>query len=85
MLSHVGGDRVELGLDAAGPVDDGLSLLGQAAGAAVDEGRAELLLEAGDVGADVGLHGGEGVGGGAERALLGHGDERLELAEVHRS
>ena len=51
---------------------------------AVDELRAELALEAGDVARDVGLHGEQGAGGGRERAVVGDGDEGGELADVQR-
>ena len=81
----VGDQRVELELDAAGPRDHQLARLGEVAVAAVDEGDLQLLLQAGDVGGDVRLHRVEGPGGGREAAVIGHGGEGGELAEVHRS
>ena len=45
--------------------------------------HAELGLELVDVARDVRLHRVEPVGGGREGALLGHGEQRLELANVH--
>ena len=71
-------------LDVAGPVDHDLALLGERAGGPVDEGDAQLALEAGDVGRDVRLHGVQGPGGGREAAVVGDGDEGGELSEVHR-
>ena len=58
---HVGGDVVELVQHPPGPLDDDDALVGQAAPLAVDQGDAELALEAGDVAADVGLHGVQGT------------------------
>ena len=76
--------RVELDLDVAGPPDDDLALGGEGAGGAVDERHAQLALEAGDVGRDVGLHGVHGAGGGGEAAGLGHAHEGGELSKIHR-
>ena len=81
---HVGGEGVELGLDATGPLDHDRPLLGDLAGGPVDEGHAELLLQAGDVGRHVGLHGVQGAGGGGEAAVVDHGEHGVELAQVHR-
>ncbi len=80
----VGAQVLELGLDAAGPIDHGLPLVGEQPGRPIDAGGADLALEAGDVGGDVALHGVERSGRGRERAVVGDGDEHLELAEVHR-
>ena len=82
---HVGGEGVELGLDAAGPLDHDRTLLGDLAGGPVDERDAELLLQAGDVGRHVRLHGVQGPGGGREAAVVDHGEHGVELAQVHRS
>ena len=82
---HVGDQRVELGLDAPGPGDDELAGLGEPAVAAVDQGDAQLALEAGDVGRHVRLDGVQGPGRGREAAVVGHGGQGGELAEVHRS
>ena len=73
---HVGGDVLHLAQDPPGPLDDPLPVVGQPAVGPVDEGRAELPLEAGDVAGDVGLHGEQRLGGGRERAVVGDGDER---------
>jgi hypothetical protein len=81
---HVGLEGVELALDAAGPGHDRLALLGERPAGAVDEGGAQLALEPGDVGRHVGLHGVERTGGGGEAAVLGDGEQGVELAEVHR-
>ncbi len=53
----VGTDRVELGLHPARPRHDCSAFSREPTGLAVDEGRAELALEAGDVGRDVRLNG----------------------------
>jgi hypothetical protein len=80
----VGRQRLQLGPDAGGPGEDGLALLGRLAGGPVDQRGAQLLLQPGDVGGDVRLHRVEGAGGGREAAVLGDGEEGVELAEVHR-
>ena len=59
------------------------AVVGQPALGAVDERRAELPLEAGDVAGDVGLHREQGPGRGRERAVVGDRHERGELADVH--
>ena len=51
--------------------------------AAVEEAASELLLEELHLAADRGLGDAKPLRGPAERALLGHGAEHLELAEVH--
>ena len=72
----VGDQRVELGLRPAGPGPTTASPSSvSGAGGAVDEDDAQLPLEPGDVGRDVGLHGVQGAGGGGEPAVLGDGDE----------
>ena len=81
----VGHEGVELGLHPAGPADDGLALVGERAGAAVDEDDAQLPLEAGHVGRDVRLHRVQGPGGGREPAVLGDRHEGRQLPQVHRS
>ena len=80
---HLGGEILELVQDPAGPIDDDDALVGEAAPLPVDQGDAELALEAGDVAADVGLHGVQGAGGRRERAVIGDRHERGELAEIH--
>ena len=67
------------------PADHGLALLGELAGAAVDQDHAELLLEPGHVGGHVRLDGVELAGRGREAAGVGHGQQGVELSEVHRS
>ena len=79
----VGGDLVHLAQDPAGPLDDPLPVVGEAALGAVDEQGAELALEAGDVGRHVGLHGEQGPGGGRERPVVGDRHEGGQLADVH--
>ena len=81
----VGGEGVELGLDAAGPLDHDRALLGHLARGPVDEGDPELLLQPGDVGRDVGLHGVQGSGCRGEAPVVDHGEHGVELAQVHRS
>ena len=77
--------RLELGLDPPGPHDHQLAGLGELPGGAVDQRRAQLALEVGDVRRHVGLDRVQGAGGGREAAVVGHGGEGGELAEVHRS
>ena len=81
---HVGQQGVELGQDAPGPGHDHRTLLGQPAVGPVDQRRAQLLLEPGHVGRDVGLDGAEVLGGGRERTVVADGGERLEVSEFHR-
>jgi hypothetical protein len=81
---HVGHERVELRQDAPGPRHDDRALGGQAPVGPVDERGAELLLEAGHVGRDVGLDRAEVLGGGRERAVVTDGREGLEVPEFHR-
>ena len=49
----------------------------------IDERDAELLLEPGDVAGDVRLHGEQRPRRGGERAVVGDGDERGELPDIH--
>ena len=44
---------------------------------------AELVLELADLLGDVRLDRAQGVGGGGERAFLGDGEQRVEMAELH--
>ena len=81
----VGGDVVHLAQDAPGPVDDPHPVLGQAALGAVDERRAELPLEAGDVAGDVGLHREQRPRRRRERAVVSDRHEGGELPDVHLS
>ena len=76
--------RLELDAHAPGAGGDGLALLGELAGGTVDQHGADLALQPGDVGRHVGLDGGEGVSGGREAALVGHGQQGVQLTEVHR-
>ena len=80
---HVGGDVLHLAQDPPGPVDDAGAVLGEPALGAVDERRAELALQAGDVAGHVGLHREQGPGGGRERAVVGDRHQGGELADVH--
>ena len=81
---HVRHGRLELGGHPPAPFDDGLALLRQPASLAVDELHAQLLLQAGDVAGDVGLHSVQGGSGGREAAVVGDSDQSLQLPEVHR-
>ena len=81
---HVGHGRLQLGGHPPAPFHDRLALLGQLAPVAVDQLHPQLPLQAGDVARDVGLHGVQGRGRGREAAVVGDGDERLQLPEVHR-
>ena len=80
----VGDGGFELGGDPAAPFDDGLALFGQLAALAVDQLHPQLPLEAGHVAGDVGLHGVQGRGRRREAAVVGDGDQGLQLPEVHR-
>ena len=80
----VGDGRLELGGDPPAPFHDGLAFLGQLAAVAIDELHPELPLQPGHVAGDVGLHGLQGGGRGRETAVVGDGDERLQLPEVHQ-
>ena len=80
---HVGGDVVQLVQDPPGPLDDRSALVGEPAPLAVDEGDTELLLEPGDVAADVGLHGVQRACSRRERPVVGDRHEGGELAEIH--
>ena len=80
---HVGGDVVHLAQDPPGPIDDPDAVLGEPALGAVDEGRAELPLEAGDVAGDVGLHREQRPRRRRERPVVGDRHERGQLADVH--
>ncbi len=79
----VGPDRVELGLHPTRPRHDCGAFDREPPGLTVDEGRVELALEVSDMGRDVRLHGVQRLRRARERAVLGHCDEGLELADVH--
>ena len=81
---HVRDDRVELRMDVPSAADDGLALLGEDAAAPIDEGDAQLPLEASHVGGHVRLHGVHRSGRRREAARFGDRDEHGELSEVHR-
>ena len=80
-------DRVGLPEDHPGPLDHPLAGVGQedVARAPLDEGDAELLLELHDLGRQRRLADEARLGGPAEMAVVGHGDQVLEIAQVHRS
>ena len=80
----VGSQGAGLGCHPAGPGHRRVAGIGQLAGAAVDQGRAQVALETRDVGRHVGLHGQERVGGGGEAAVIGDRDQSLELSQPHR-
>ena len=78
-------DVVGLAEQDPGPLDDLLAGVGQhdVAGVALDELDAELALELLDLGRQRGLADEAGLGGAAEVAVVGHGDEVVEVAQVH--
>jgi hypothetical protein len=76
---HVG----ELVHDPAGPADDDLALLGEAAGGPVDQLHIELALQPGHVGRHVGLHRADGRGRGREAAGVGDAEECLQMFQLH--
>ena len=80
---HVGHGRLELGGDPPAPLHHRQALLGQLTAVAVDELDAELPLQPGDVAGHVRLHGVQGRRRGGEAAVVGDGDEGLQLAEIH--
>ena len=75
--------RRELVVDPAGALDDDSTLLGELGGRSVHEDHPELVLETGDVGADVRLHGVQRLRRCREAAVLADGDECSELSLVH--
>ena len=83
-LGHLGGDLVELAQHPPGALDHPSAVVGEPAVGPVDELRAELLLQAGDVAGDVRLHGEERSSGRRERPVVGDRHEGGELADVHR-
>ena len=80
----VGHHGLELVHDPAGPLDDDLALLGQAARGPVDQLHVELALQPGHVGRDVGLHRADGGGGGREAAGVGDAQQCLQMFQFHR-
>ncbi len=80
---HVGGDVVDLAQHPPGPLDDPRALLGQPAVGPIDERDAEFLLEPGDVAGDVRLHGEHRPCRAGERAVVGDGDQRGQLPDIH--
>ena len=81
---HVGDQGVELGEDAPGPGHHHRALLGEAAVGPVDQRAAELPLEPGHMGRDVGLHRVQVLGGGREGAVVADGGQRLQVPQFHR-
>ena len=77
--------RLDLAANGACPVEHPIAELGGHGATAPphEELDAELGFELAHVLGDVRLHGVEAVGGGGEAALFGHGQEGLELANVH--
>ena len=80
---HLRGEIFQLVKYPPSPVHDDHSLVGQASTLPIDQGDAELAFEAGDVAADVGLHGVEGTSGRGERAMIGDRHECGQLAKIH--
>ena len=81
---HVGHGRLQLGRHPPAPLHHGLAFLGQLAAVPIDELDAQFPFEAGHMTGDVGLHGLEGGGRSRETAVVGDGDERLQLPKVHQ-
>ena len=81
----VGAHRFELALDAPRAVEHEQTELGRlgTAPAAHEQRHAELGLELAHLVGHVRLHRRQRVGGGGERALLGDGEQRLEVTELH--
>ena len=80
---NVGRDVVELADDASGALDHASALVREVAGRSIDEGYAELVLELRDAAGDVRLHREQGSSRGGEAAVVGDGDERGELTDIH--
>ncbi len=76
-------NRLELGLYAPCPFEHDSAFLGESPAGAVDEGRAEFLLEARDVGRNVRLDGVQGTRRGAEGPVVHDCHEGVQLANVH--
>ena len=77
-------DRSEFADDSAGSIGNDLTLGGEFASGPVDQGRAEFGLESGEMGRNDGLHGVQGPSGRRERTVFGDGEQRVQLAKVHR-
>ena len=80
----VGHQGVELSHDPVGAGHHDLAVGREPAGRALDQGGAELPLESGHVGRDVGLDRAQMVGGGGERPVLGHRHQGLQVSDLHR-
>ena len=80
---HVGDHGLQLVHDLAGPGDDDLALLGQAARGPVDQLHIELALQPGHVRRDVGLHRADGGGGRGEAAGVRDAQECLQVFQFH--
>ena len=80
-------DVVGLAEDHPGPLHDLLAGVGEqdVARAALDERDAELLLQLLDLRRQRRLADEARLGRPAEVAVVGHGDQVLEVAQVHRS
>ena len=80
-LRHPVDDLGEVGQHPAGHRQQGLPGVGHRhrAGPPVEERRAEAALQLADLGAHGGLRHVQAIGGAGELALLGDGDEVLEL------
>ena len=79
----VGHHRLELVGDPAGPLDDHLTFLGEAARGPVDQLHVELALQPGHVGRYVGLDGADGGGRGREAAGVGDAQQCLQVFQFH--
>ena len=76
---HLGGDVVEFVQHPAGLLDHDDTVVGEAAALTIDEYHAQLLLETGDVAADVALYRVERSGGCGERTVIRDRDQSGEL------
>ena len=87
-LQHreVGLHGLELTADPARPLEDRGAALGRhrSPPAANQQIGTELLFELADLLGHVRLNGRQHVGGGGEGALLGDGQQRVEVPEFHR-
>ena len=79
----VGGDVFDLVQHTPGALDHASAVFGQPALGTVDESDAEFFFEPGHVTRDVGLHRVKGSRCCGERSVIGNGDDRSELADIH--
>jgi hypothetical protein len=84
-LQHVALDLLRIGEELAGAREHQFAGLREAHGAVgpVDQARLQVVFERVDAARERGLRQVHGLRGAAEAALLGKGDEVLELAQLH--